>query len=204
MTENPAASPIAQFLTEDQDPETVQRVYDRMKTLLTSGEKVLYIAVQKAVTFDPTPEIVVLTNRRFLHYRPNLTGGGELTDYIWRDVRGIQLNEGAFRSKLVATIIGGITLAIENLPKEQARRLYAIGQEMEENVREELRLREMEEKRAAAGGIVLQSAVPTAEMAGATPEDPMQALMKLKQLADAGLISTEEFEAKKKEILARL
>ena len=90
-------------------------------------------------------------------------------------------------------------MRIDDLVKEQARRLYAIAQEMEENVREELRMREMEEKRAAAGGIVVQGA--TSQSAG---EDPMQALSKLKQLADAGLITTDEYEAKKKEILARL
>lgn len=202
MTEDPSTSPIAQFLTEEQDPEVVQRVYDRLKTLLTRGEEVRYIAVQKPITVDPTREILVLTNRRFMHYRPKAFGGGEFTDFIWRDIKHVELTEGTFRSTVFVTPVIGDAMRIDNLPKEQARRVYAIGQEMEENVREEMRIREMEEKRAAAGGIVLQNAAPVGSTV--TPEDPMQALAKLKQLADANLITAEEYETKKKEILARL
>lgn len=89
--------------------------------------------------------------------------------------------------------------------KEQARRLYAIAQQMEENVREELRLREMEEKRAAAGGVILGGLGSISSATSAAPsEEPLQALSKLKQLMEAGLITADEYEAKKKEILARL
>jgi hypothetical protein len=203
MTETASSSEFAQFMTEEQDPAVVERVYNRMKTLLTQGEVMRYIAVQKALTFDPTPEIVVLTNRRFLHYRPKMMGGGDFTDYIWRDIRDVQLSEGSFRSTMVFSAVNGETIRIENLPKDQARRLYAIGQEMEEHVREELRAREMEEKRAAAGGIVLQGAAPVASGPPAA-DDPMQVLGKLKQLLDGGLISPEEYEAKKREVLSRL
>ncbi len=44
-------------------------------------------------------------------------------------------------------------------------------------------------------------------MSGSTAapaEEPVQALGKLKQLMEAGLITAAEYEAKKKEILARL
>jgi hypothetical protein len=110
------------------------------------------------------------------------------------------------RATLTLFAANGETLRIDNLVKEQARRLYAIAQEMEENVREELRLRAMEEKRAEAGGVYLPGMMGTAG-AGSTAapaDEPLQALSKLKQLMEAGLISAEEFEAKKKEILARL
>lgn len=199
MDDNSLDSPIAQFITEEQDPVQVAKIYDKVKQLLTSGEKVLYIAVQKPVTIDLTPEIVVLTNRRFMHYKPSMLGRAEFTDYIWRDLKEAKLTEHVWRSTLTLNAADGTTVRVEDLVKEQARRLYSIAQEMEENVREELRLREMEERRAAAGGIVLQGATPQS-----AAEDPLQALAKLKQLADAGLITAEEFEAKKKEILARL
>ncbi len=199
MDDNLSDSPIAQFITEEQDPVQVAKVYERLKQLLTSGERVLYIAVQKPVTVDLTPEVVVLTNRRFMHYRPSMFGRAEFRDYIWRDLKEAKLTDNVFRSTLVLTAANGETISVDDLVKEQAHRLYAISQEMEENVREELRLRAMEEKRAEAGGIVLQGA--TAQSAA---DDPMAALSKLKQLADAGLITTDEYEAKKKEILARL
>jgi hypothetical protein len=197
---------LAQYLTENQDPDQVARIYEKVSQLLTRGEQVIYIAIQKALTYDPTPEIVVLTNRRFMHYQQNLLGSAKFTDYIWRELREARLEEGVMRATLTLYAANGETLRIDNLVKEQARRLYAIAQEMEENVREELRLREMEEKRAEAGGIYLPGmGAATAPGSTAAPADePMQALSKLKQLMEAGLISSEEFETKKKEILSRL
>lgn len=203
----PIEDPIARFITEDQDRDQVARVYEKLKQLLTSGEQVLYIAVQKPITFDPTPEIVALTNRRFMHYRQNMLGRAQFTDYIWRDLKEAKLEENVMRATLTLYAANGETLVVDNLVKEQARRLYSICQEMEENVREELRLRAMEEKRAAAGGIILQGGHGTMEAMGtsAAPlDEPVQALSKLKQLMEAGLVTAEEYEAKKKEILARL
>ena len=197
---------LAQYLTENQDPQQVARIYEKVSQLLTRGEQVIYIAVQKALTIDPTPEIVVLTNRRFMHYQQNLMGSAKFTDYIWRELKEARLEEGVMRATLTLFAANGETLRIDNLVKEQARRLYAIAQEMEENVREELRLRAMEEKRAEAGGIYMPGMMggvgPGSTAAPA--DEPLQALSKLKQLMEAGLISAEEFEAKKKEILARL
>lgn len=194
---------ISKFITEDQDPVQVEKVFNRVKQLLTAGEQVLYIAIQKPMTVDLSPDVVVLTNRRFMFYKPSMLGRAEFTDYIWRDLGQATLQEHMLRSTLTLTARDGTRIDVTNLPKEQARRLYAISQEMEENVREELRMREMEEKRASAGGIVLQGGVPTGSTA-APAEDPLQALSKLKQLAEAGLITSDEFEAKKKEILDRL
>ena len=197
---------LAQYLTENQDPQQVERIYDKVSQLLTRGEQVIYIAVQKALTYDPTPEIVVLTNRRFMHYRQNLMGSAQFTDYIWRELKEAKLEEGVMRATLTLFAANGETLRIDNLVKEQARRLYAIAQEMEENVREELRLRAMEEKRAEAGGVYLPGMMGAmgAGSTAAPADEPLQALSKLKQLMEAGLITAEEFEAKKKEILARL
>ena len=197
---------LAQYLTENQDPQQVERIYNKVSQLLTRGEQVIYIAVQKALTYDPTPEIVVLTNRRFMHYRQNLMGSAQFTDYIWRELKEAKLEEGVMRATLTLFAANGETLRIDNLVKEQARRLYAIAQEMEENVREELRLRAMEEKRAEAGGVYLPGMMGAmgAGSTAAPADEPLQALSKLKQLMEAGLITAEEFETKKKEILARL
>ncbi|MFO7664346.1 MAG: PH domain-containing protein [Chloroflexota bacterium] len=195
---------IAQFITEDQDPEQVAKAYNKVQQILTSGEKVLYIAIQKPLTVDMAPDVVILTNRRFIDYRPNMFGQATFKDYIWRDLREAVLTEHVMRATLTMYARDGQELRIENLVKAQARRLYAIAQEMEENVREEIRLRQMEEKRAEAGGIVLQHTGAQSASTAAPAEEPLQALSKLKQLLDAGLITSAEFETKKAEILSRL
>lgn len=205
MTDQTPIDPIAQFITEDQDPDQVAKIYEKLSQLLTAGESVLYIAVQKPLTFDPTPEIVALTNRRFMHYKPDMFGRAKFTDYIWRDMRTVEMEENVWRATLAIHFTDGETIRVDNLIKEQARRLYSIAQQMEENVREEMRLRQMEEKRAEAGGVYLPgSSVSPLTGTAAPADEPVQALGKLKQLMEAGLITTEEYETKKKEILARL
>jgi hypothetical protein len=196
---------IAKFITEDQDPESVARIYEKLSQLLTKGEEPLYIAVQKPIMPDLTPEIMVMTNRRLMHYQPDLFGRAKFIDYIWRDMRSVEMEENVWRATITIEIINGDKIRVDNLVKEQARRLYSIAQQMEENVREELRLREMEEKRAAAGGVILGGLSSVSSGTSASPtEEPVQALSKLKQLMEAGLITPAEYEAKKKEILSRL
>jgi hypothetical protein len=76
---------------------------------------------------------------------------------------------------------------------------------MEEWVREERREREMEEKRAAAGGIVLQGPVPAgSQQSSPVQEDPVKKLTQLKAMLDGGLITEAEYEAKKADILSRM
>lgn len=196
-------NPLTRFLREEQDPETVKSVYSKVKQILTSEEKILYIAVQKPL-INLSPDCVVLTNRRFIIYRPTLLGGVNFQDYIWRDLRDAQLSEGIIRATLsMKTVKGGI-LSIDNLPKIQARKIYAFAQEMEEKVREQRRIRKMEETRAGAGGVILQGTAPSQAAEAVSTEDPMQTLKKLKDMLDANLITTEEFEAKKSEILSRM
>ncbi len=196
---------IAKFITEDQDPEQVARIYEKLSQLLTKGEEPLYIAVQKPIVPDLTPEIMVMTNRRLMHYQPDLFGRAKFIDYIWRDMRSVEMEENVWRATITIEVINGDKIRVDNLVKEQARRLYSIAQQMEENVREELRLREMEEKRAAAGGVILGGLGSYSSGSSAVPsEEPVQALSKLKQLMEAGLVTPAEYEAKKKEILSRL
>lgn len=197
------SSPIKRFLNEEQDPAVVKRVLLKVKQILTSGEKILYIAVQKSLV-NLSPDCVVLTNKRFIVYRPKLLGGASFHDYIWRDLKDAQLKEGMLRATITMHTIKGQVLTINDIPKVQARKLYAYAQEMEEKVRQERRLRAMEEKRAAAGGIVLQGGVPTAQAPSMSQEDPVQRLMKLKEMLNAGLITAEEYDAKKVDILSRM
>ncbi|RLG43667.1 MAG: hypothetical protein DRN81_06045, partial [Thermoproteota archaeon] len=133
-----------------------QKVQQKVQQILTREEKVLFIAVQNSpLSINLSPDSVVLTNRRFIIYRPKLLGGASFEDYIWRDLQDARLKEGMMRSTLTFKTVKGKVLHIIDLPKEEARRAYAIAQEMEEKVLEERRQRQIEEKRAAAGGVIL-------------------------------------------------
>ncbi len=202
-----APSPLKKFLNEEQDPSVVQQVLKRVSQILTREEQILYIAVQNKPVVNISPDCVVLTNRRFIIYKPKMLGRADFVDYIWRDLNDAHLKEGLMGATLKIQTVNGRVFSIDYLPKAQARRLYSIAQEMEEEVREERRNRTIEEKRAAAGGVIFQGQVPAAAAQGLTEpatDDPMQKLKMLKQMSDEGLITAEEFDKKKAEILSRM
>lgn len=221
LNPNPQASVIDRFLSDQQDPVVAKQVYDRVTDILTRDEQIQYIAVQKPL-LSMTPDAVVLTNRRLIIYRPKLLGGVSFEDYIWRDLYEMKLDEGMMTSTITTKTIKKTILALNNLPKAQARKLYSYGQEMEEQVREERRAREMEEKRAASGGVNFHGLSPFQAPAPAhTPplelqpialpapapnekEDPLAVLKKLKVMLTEDLITQEEYDAKKVELLARM
>jgi len=212
MTNQPASpqqpvqpsNPLKKFLSEEQDPAQVQQVFNKVRQILTSEEEILYIAVQKPL-INLSPSSVILTNKRFIVYKPTLLGGANFQDYIWRDLHDARLSEGILHSTITLQTVKAQLFSVDNLPKAQARKLYAFAQEMEEKVREERRTRDMEEKRAGAGGIVLQGGLPTAPAPAPVhqEEDPMQKLKKLKDMMDAGLITEQEYETKKTDILSK-
>ncbi len=195
---------LKKFLSEEQDPAQVQHVFAKVQQILTHGEEILYIAVQKRL-INLSPDSVVLTNKRFIVYRPTFLGGANFQDYIWRDLHDARLTEGIINSTVTLQTVKSQVLSVSDLPKAQARKLYAFAQEMEEKVLEERRTRDMEEKRAGAGGIVLQGGMPIAPTPAQVhqEEDPMQKLKKLKDMLDAGLITQQEYDTKKTDILSK-
>ncbi|MDH3217127.1 MAG: PH domain-containing protein [Candidatus Krumholzibacteria bacterium] len=196
---------IQHLLNEDQDPALVERICAKVKDILTSEEKIEFIAVQKKLALNPSPDAVVLTNRRFILYRPKIFGRVSFEDYVWRDLSDAHLDEGVIGATLKFKATGGRRPSVGFLPKVQARRLYAVAQEKEEKVREERRMRELEEKRAAAGGIVMHSASDETSADGHEPiRDPVERLKKLKDMLDAGLISPGEFESKRADIISKM
>ncbi len=197
---------LVRFLSEEQDPKVVEQVHPRVQELLTRDEEILYIAVQKPMMVSLSPEAVILTNRRFIVYRRTLTRKVKFEDHLWRHLEDARLDEGRMRATLTLQTIKGQKLTIEHLPKEQARKLYAYAQEMEEKSHEERRQRELEDKRAEAGGVVVQTSPESAQPTSSAPatEDPVEKLKKLKDMLEANLITAEEFEAKKADILSTM
>jgi hypothetical protein len=116
------------------------------------------------------------------------------------------------------------------LPKIQARKLYQYAQERKESEREARRLRDLEQKRAESGALqfeapvaaayqppvaaapapVVPSAPPAPEpvhipepvAVTPKPDELTEKLKKLKTLFDHGLISQEEYNHKKMELLS--
>jgi len=203
--EQKANSPMAQFLLDGQSEATVQKVLDRVSGILTSQEEVQYIAVQ-AKPVQVAPDCIVCTNRRLIIFRQKLLGQMDFKDYRWLDLHDAHLKEGVIFADISVSSLQGDKITIGYLPKNQARRLYRIAQEREEEMIELRRRRSMEETQAGAHNIVVNSPAATAPVVEAAPaaDDPMAKLAKLKQMLNAGLIEQEEFDAIKQRILAAM
>lgn len=198
---------LKKYLNEEQDPKAVEKILHKVRGLLTNGETIEYIAVQKK-TINLSPDCIALTNKRIIFCRPKALGlSMDFQDYLWKDIANCHLKEGIMGATFsIQTVRRGYNM-MDYLPKAQARKLYQYSQEREEDMIEFRRQRELEDKRAAAGGgIIVNNALPSNETKENTQieNDPLAALGKLKSLLDASLISQNEFDRKKEEILNRL
>ena len=89
-------------------------------------------------------------------------------------------------------------MSIDYLPNPQTRQVHRLAQEQEEKAPEERRQRGLEQDRAAACGVVVQSAIGT-PASPRTPEtdDPVTSLQKLKSMLDANLITSDEYKKRR-------
>lgn len=175
--------------------ETSDACTSKIKEILTSDESVLFSVTQMPIA-GLKPDTAVLTNKRFILYHPGILGC-KFDDFLWRDLIAVKLNEGIMGAKLMFESPGK-KFSIDKLPKPEARKAYSIAQEREQEATETRRQRQMQEDSAKAGHIVIGNST------GSTAEDPMAKLTKLKSLFDASLITQEEYDKKKAEILSSM
>jgi len=190
----------------------VTQLADQLSPLLTSGEKILAIAVQNSINSPVKKDAAAVTNRRFIAFHPKLFGRMSFEDVLWQDVENIRVESqllGATvrvegRVKQRDGRMQAVQYAISGLIKKQALTLYAKAQEMEEQWREKGRIRTMEEERARAGGVVVGVDPRTGTGGSGDKGTVEERLARLKHLHATDLISDAEFESRKAQIIAEL
>lgn len=198
---------IKELVTEDQDPKVIEKVLPKVQEYCTSNEEVQYIAVQKkTLGVNFSPDCIALTNKRIILIRPKSFGLSlNFKDFSWMNVADVHMKEGVFAATITIKTTSGQTDSMEDIPKAQARRLYRFAQEMEETKKEERRQRDLEDKRAiAGGGITINTPSHQPQATVAPVEDPMEKLTKLKSMLDMGILTQAEFDAKKTDILSKM
>jgi hypothetical protein len=231
---------IDQFLTDEQDPKAVEKVYLRLTDLLTKGEEIIYIATQKKPLVNLFPECVALTNKRVLFFSPaNLGLSIKFTDFVWKDIADVHTKEEIIGAIFSVETTSGAETGVDYLPRIQARKLYQYAQERNQAEREARRLRDLEEKRAESGAVQFGSPLRSSQQPQVTqiapilepepepvapppvapppvvepipapvvqeapkPDELTEKLKKLRTLFDNGLISQEEYNMKKLDLLS--
>lgn len=216
---------MEKFLNDEQDPKAVEKVYLRLTDLLTTGEEIIYIAVQKKPLVNLLPDCIAITNKRVLFFTPaNLGLSIKFVDFVWKDIVDVHTKEEIIGAIFSVRTTNGAEMGVDYLPKVQARKLYQYAQERKEAEREARRLRDLEQKRAESGSVqfetpsqpVAAAAVQAAPVEQATqpvapappaeeaikPDALTEKLKRLKTLFENGLISQEEYNQKKLELLS--
>ncbi len=203
---------IEQYLTDDQDPKTAEKVLGKLRDMLTSGEAVTYLAIQKKPAVTLIPDCIAVTNKRIVFCIPgNL---GLTTSYItftWSEIKEVSFKEEFFGSKFMAVPMKGENIVIDYIPKVQARKLYQFCNEQLEKSKASLGSQSnatMQNENLAddyASYIEISDVQKPVETINTSHEDELTLkLQKLKSLYEKQLISQEEYESKKADILSQL
>lgn len=199
---------IDQYLLDEQDPKTVEKVITKLNDLLTTGEEIKYLAVQKKPAVTLLPDSIAVTNKRIFYCEPgNLGLTMNFKDISWKHVKEVSFKEEFFGAKFICVPTQGENIITEYVPKVQARKLHqAVNEQLE-------RFKSSSESIAISNAAVDAEFVPFVEVPAQASEPVLTEeqedettlkLRKLKTLFDKGLITLEEYEAKKAAILDSL
>ncbi|SEA18576.1 PH domain-containing protein [Pedobacter hartonius] len=207
---------IDRFLSDEQDPKAVEKVLGKLNDMLTTNEELIYLAVQKKPAVNLLPDCIALSNKRIFYCEPaNFGITMNFKDISWKSIKEVSFKEELFGSKFICVPQHGENIITEYIPKVQARKLYQAAYEQLEGYKEQQLLAEQEERRAqqpvAAIEIPVQEIIPEELPAAAfvppaavveeQEDETTLKLRKLKTLYDKQLITQEEYEAKKADIL---
>ncbi len=191
-------------IDESQNLDVLRTIAKEVRSILTPNEAILYIAHQGWTVLGQKYDAVAATNNRMIIFQRHRFRGFDFQDFLWEDVANVEMRQDMLSSSLECVLTNGETYRTSNLVKDQARALYSICQQKEQEWRERRRVRKMEEERARAGGT--QIALPTGGDVAPAPaaEDPVAKLAKAKEMFELELISEAEYETLKAKILQEI
>lgn len=233
---------MEQFAQDGQDIKIIEKLVTKVQDMLTPGEKIDYIAVQKKPAVTILPDSITISNKRI--FMCEFTKLGLATDFEifgWQDIKDIAFKEEIFGSKVTVIPFTGENLSIDYIPKVQARKLYQYIKAALENYKKAELAAEKEKiviaptvakeviierpennapvqpavtAPAAPQPVVSAPVTPPAPTVSNIPPAPLVKeeeddeitlkLKKLKTLFDKQLITQEEYESKKREVLSSL
>ncbi len=188
--------------------ERTEKARQKLQATLMKDEKVISSAIQNRIaSLFKRRELIAITNSRFISINRSLFGGFTMRDYQWKDLHDVKLAEnvlpGIFGSSLrFITGTDPAGLHIEGIPSDVASAIYTHAQSEGQAWEEKRRIRELEERRAASGGVHVHSGAAGA--AGGPPAASiMEEIARAKDLLDSGAISDAEFQEIKARVLSR-
>lgn len=188
----------------------------RLKNTLVADEQLISYSIQLRVfaILLKRRNLIGITNNRVIFLRRGLLGGFNMLDMQWKDLRDVTISENIlpniFGSNLKfdfsysdkkTGIKNGIAV-INGIKSNDAMNIYTYSQREEQAWQEKRRIRGIEEKRAAAGGVFINPSALGNNL-DTSQNSVIDEIHKAKSLLDSGLISDVEFNEIKSKILQR-
>ncbi|WP_164123575.1 PH domain-containing protein [Sphingobacterium sp. xlx-130] len=127
---------LDKFIQDGQDLKVVEKIYSKIVDMLTHGESLSYIALQKKPAVTLLPDSIAISNKRiFLCEFTKLGLATNFEIFSWKDIKDIAFKEEIFGSKVTVIPFTEENLSIDYIPKTQARKLYQLIKEALENVK---------------------------------------------------------------------
>ncbi len=168
-----------------------------VKKMLMEGEEVLFVAKQGRIVPGGslfTPDSIYVTNRRVIWRNPKLLGlQKDYNDFDYRDISNIRINKGIFSTEI--SLKSRFLSDQVTLPAVDKNDASQIGAYIQKGMRGELPNQLVTERKT-------ESKVEIVKTAGS--EDPMEQLKKLGELKATGVITEEQFQKKREEMLKRI
>jgi len=124
------------FLQDGQDPKVVEKIHDKIADMLTAGEHIEYIAVQKKPVVTLWPDCIAVSDKRI--FLCEFTKFGLTTNFEvfrWNEVRDVTFEAGMFGVTMSLVPMSEETLIISHIPEAQARKLHEIIKTELDNVK---------------------------------------------------------------------
>ena len=176
--------------------------------ILYPKETVQYCIKKKLMT-ELKPKYFVVTNRRVIYLDQKILGRYEIVDIPYEKLEQVYFKIGKIGAKFIVKDESGKSLELTWMDKKEVK-------EAIESIRDALNAIAVEpvsiqKKKSLLGEEwvltkpkeVITRTLPMTQVVERTvpeKEDPLEKLKKLKELYEAGVISKEEFEEKKKKI----
>jgi hypothetical protein len=203
---------IEQYLTDEQDPKTAEKVLAKLKDMLSSDEPVIYLAIQKRPGVTINPDSIAVSSKKLIFCIPeNLGLTTKFNTFNWADVKEVSFKEGFLGSKFIMVPQRGENVIIDYIPKVQARKLFQFcNEQMEKHkmippgIGSVMQNENLADDYASYIEVKDEVDSFTTTESSQTEDDLIQKLQKLKTLFEKQLISQAEYERKKADILSQL
>lgn len=190
-------------------PQRIAKAEKKLEDTLMQGETLVSQGMQqRPFAFFSRRKLVGITNSRIIMISRGLLGGFKMQDFQWKDLHDAKISENVlsnFCGSNLAFNAMNQDISVPGVENAAATSIYKKAQAEEQAWEEKRRIRGLEEKRAAAGGVIVNSGQAHSgyETAGKGSISITEEIEKAKKLQDDGAINDAEFQEIKSKILSK-